>query len=125
SSAPSPTDMCAGQLGTVTPVSLCGAELHPQFPQGAGEVTGRELGLAAGYQPDAGQRVQQLLEQDLQLQPGQVGAQAEMGAVTERRVGVVLPGHVEALRLAELPAVRVAASVHQQYLPTFLHPLTT
>src|SRR5262249_35812068 len=63
-----------------------GSELHPQFPQGAGEVAGRELRLTAGYQPDAGQDAQQLLEHDPEFQPGQVGAEAKVSTESERHV---------------------------------------
>lgn len=44
--------------------SASGAELHPQLPQGAGEVPGGELRLTAGCQLDARQYAQQFLEQD-------------------------------------------------------------
>jgi hypothetical protein len=47
-----------------------------------------------------------------------------MGAETERHV-VVLPGHVEAVWLAEPPVVGAGGPVHQKYLVTFAQLLTS
>src|SRR5262249_29327032 len=78
----------------------------------------RELGLTAGYQPDAGQHAQQLLEHDPEFQPGQVGAQAEVSTESERHVVVVLPRHLEAVWVVEGPVVGVSGPVHEEYLVT-------
>src|SRR5690349_7627994 len=67
-------------------------------PDGHGLRARDEVGRAVGgpaHQLDVGQPGEQLPEHHLQLQPGQRGPEAEVGAEAEGQVRVRLPGQVQ------------------------------
>src|SRR5215469_18558454 len=66
---------------------------------------------------------QQLLEQDADLEPGQVRAETQVGPCAESEVAVVRPGHVEHVRVGEYPRVTVGRPVQQENLIAGPDPL--
>src|SRR5687768_2360492 len=76
-------------------------ELDVDGVVGPGERRRHDARLGAGDQAPVGDAPQQLLEHDPDLEAGQGGTQAEVGAEPERHVVVVRPGDVEALRVGE------------------------
>src|SRR5215469_3237828 len=59
---------------------------------------------------------QQLLEQDADLEPGQVRAQAQVGPRAESEVAVAWPGHVQRVRVGKGARVTVGRPVQQHDL---------
>ena len=71
-----------------------------------------------GTTPDRAHPAHELLEEHPDLEPGQRGAETEVGAEPERDVLVGLAGHVEALGIVEVRRVAVGRRVHQHDLLT-------
>src|SRR5439155_19860765 len=95
---PLPSGHPAACRGAPTPRRLVRRRAEPDgelgraSEQGARPPTDRP---AIGGQLEGGEAAQQRTEGDLGLHAGQGGAEAEVDAVTEAEVGVVLPGNVE------------------------------
>src|SRR5579859_4137227 len=71
--------------------------------------------LRAGRDPEVGEPAEQPVDRDLQLQPGEMLAEAPVDADAERRVRIALPVEVELVPVRELGLVPVArAPVHGQ-----------
>src|SRR5689334_18372583 len=90
------------RVGVTAPAA--GRVLHRHVLHAADEVRAQHLGL--GHEVHVRDARQHLLEDELQLHPGQVRAQAEVVTATaERHLLLGLPRDVEAERVVEHPLV--------------------
>src|SRR5581483_7357137 len=101
----------------------------PARAHGEGLVAAHEVGGAGGRfggvnQLGVGQLLEQLLEQHAQLEAGQAGAQAEVGAEPERHVLVRRAADVERRRVGEHGLVAVGRRVEEQQLLALRDHLT-
>src|SRR3984957_12140066 len=89
----------------------------------AGEKVGRQLGSKA-LELDVRDPLEQNLEKDLRLEPRQMGAETEMGALAEPEMRVAGPGHRELRGIGKFALVPIGRGKIEHDLVAGLHRMT-